>query len=271
MLRPLLVLQENSKRPEGPGYFRDLFLKEGLYPIFQSLETEKLAENRIRAEDILLITPGKESDEFHRVCHYLRDIGLEEEKRIFICGDGDPFVRAQTILPTMLRRGTYEIRADEMPYVANQIGRTIPERSKGVLIIDEDRGYIRDLMTALSPYCTIAVSDGSLEETTPYIGEADLVIISLDLKSDFLSMSKLFRIISRTRRERPYHLIFIVRDHARRKEANSSLEENAVCLSKETDFIKNAAYIINRYLKESNVPAPVRCGDGGASTLPATV
>ena len=258
MLRPLIVLQENNKHSEGPGRFRDIFLANGLFPIFCSFDTGELSSIRIKAGDLLLIAPHKDSDIFQRLCHYLKDIGLEEEKRIFLCGSGDAFERAKTILPVMLRKETMEIEMSEMEYVAHRIGQTIPARSKGVLIIDEDPVYIRNLMTALSSYCTVAVSDGSMEDTTPYINQVDLMIVSLDLKTDFLSMSKLFRIISKTKRERDYHLIFIVRDHARRKEVYSSLEENAVCLSKETDFVKNAAYIISRYLKESKTSAAVQ-------------
>ncbi len=267
MLRPIIVIMENATKPEGLGYFRDMFLQKGLYPILNSFDVASFADQRIKAEDVLVVAPKKESDDFKKICLYVRDIGIDEEKRIFLCGFGDTYERAQTLLPAMVRRGTYEINAGEMDYVAHQISETIPSRSKGVLIVDEDRDYIRNLMTALAPYCTIAVSDGSLEETTPYINEVDLMIVSLDLRTDFLAMSKLFRIISKTRRERDYHMIFIVRSHERRKEVNSSLEDNAVCLSKETDFVKNAAYIIGRYLKESNLPTATKRESGGSSTL----
>ncbi len=251
---PIGILTEKCAKIEGPAFVSDAFIENGFIPVWCSYDIPKVIQLKSRVDLFILILPPEMNDECIALCHYLRDIGIDEEKSVFLCGSRKMQKEAQKYIPAMLILGAYEIDMGEMAYVAKRVRRALPHAGKrtGCLIIDRDNDYNSKLVLALNGYCDAVISNGSPKETSPFLKDAKLLILGVDFEMDFLDWGKLRGMLVRRNRMGDFHIIYLAKDKKRQREVIDTLSEVGMCLSKETDFIKNANYIANRYLIKDN-------------------
>ena len=250
MLRPILIVAEqNSKWQEGPSYFGDHFIDFGFYPMMIPYDYGTIGAKKDLADYFLLVLPEVLTDVHRQTCFYLRDMCIDEEKQIFLCGSKANLAAAGKILPKMILAGSYEIAVGEYAYVAKRIKEKLSTENElpGCLIIDDDAEYARRMRLALSKSCNVAISDGKTGSLTPYIMAADLLILSLDLKMDFLAWERLRLLIYKRKKQGKLGIVLLSKSFARQIEVTRELNLSSVCLSKETDFLKNANYIMRRF------------------------
>lgn len=250
MLKPIVIFMEKVIRQDVPTYLADHFIENGFYPIWSSFEIPQASKVKEKAEVFLVILPKKLNDDAKQICFYMRDIGIDEEKTIFLCGEKDVLSQARSVIPAMVLKGAYAIEHGEMDYVAHQMKQALlPElEKKACLIIDEDVDYTRSLRMSLREYCNVAVSDGSTAENAPFLKDAYLLFLSVDLKLDILSWSTLHALLRKREKGSTLHVVFLAKTKERQAQVNHYISENGVCLSKDKDFLKNAEYIVKRYL-----------------------
>ncbi len=248
---PIAILVEKTARVEGPAYISENFINNGFFPIWCSYEIHSLIEIKDRVEYFVFILPSEMTDKCRQACNYLRDIGIDEEKSIFICGNRTMQDEAKKLIPSMLILGSYDIEIGELKHIAGQMHKELPNAGKrvGCLIIDRDKEYSSKLLLALNQYCDTVVSNGTPAETSPFLDDATLLILSVDFEMDFLEWGKLRGMLMRRSRKGYFYIVYMAKNNERRKEVINTLSEVGICISKEMDFLKNANYIVNRYIK----------------------
>ncbi|MBQ7677675.1 MAG: hypothetical protein IJT32_05520 [Lachnospiraceae bacterium] len=251
MLKPLIViLPKVVGASNRPSYIADHFMGSGFYPILCGYEVAQIAREKDNVDNILVALPNVVDDGVRQVLFYLRDMCIDEEKGVFLCGGKDSLKKAKRIIPAMILMECYEIVKGEMDYVASQMGKAFTRDGikPGCLILDDDLEYNQKLRLALREYCDVAFSDGTPSQTMPYIGQTNLLIISMDMKMDMLAWARIRAMIGKNKNRADFHSVFIANDFRRQIEVTRYLGENSgVCLSKETDFVKNANYLKQRY------------------------
>lgn len=249
MLKPVVIFMEKAVRQDVPTYLADHFIENGFYPIWSSFEIPQASRLKEKAEVFLVILPRTMDDAARQICFYMRDIGIDEEKTVFLCGAEDALSQAKKMVPAMVLKGAYAVASGEMEYVAHQMKRALlPElEKKSCLIIDDDTEYTRNLRMAFREHCNVAVSDGSIAENAPFLKDAYLLLLSVDLKLDILAWSALHALLKRREKENRLHVVFLAKTKERQAQVNRYISENGVCLSKDTDFLKNANHIVKRY------------------------
>ena len=249
MLKPIVVLTEKGIRKDAPTYIADHFIESGFYPLWSSFQIADVTKVKDKTELFLLMMPKTMSDDAKQICFYLRDIGIDEEKVVYICGSADMLSQAKKLIPSMIVKGSYEIEAGEFGFVPHEIRRSCPdmEGKKGCLILDDDKTYDASLYLSLKEYCDVAISDGSASDTAVYLADADLLLLSADIKLDYLEWAKVRALIARRKKTGNIDIVYLAKDADRQKEVNRYLTADGICLSKETDFLKNANYIVKRF------------------------
>lgn len=73
------------------------------------------------------------------------------------------------------------------------------------------------------------------------------VLIGLDVKGDFLEMAKLRVLLNKARKKRELHVVLLAETQEQQKEVNRYLGTEGLCFHKESDFVKIAHYLVERY------------------------
>ncbi len=254
MQKPLIIISDiGASLQATPAYITNSFIRNGFSPIICPFDVAAISDNKDKTEYFLINLPNVFSNEIRQVCFFLRDLCIDEEKSILCCGSSKNIDLARKILPSMVLKGTFEAASGDIDYVTKQTKMALRANDDrpGCLIIDTDMEYNRNLRLALHDFCDVAFSDGTLKETTPFIQEADLVILSMELEMSILDFMLLESLLSRQKKERQMNIVSFAADYARQNAINSATKYSGVCLSKETDFIKNANYIKRRYFSKS--------------------
>ncbi len=250
MITPIAILVDKCATIDGPILVSDMFIKNGFFPLWCSFDIKSLIQIKSRTELFIVILPDEMHDDCIRICHYLRDIGIDEEKSVFLCGSEMMQQEARKYIPSMLILGTYDIDIGRLGFVVKKIRKALPTAGKkpGCLIIDRDQDYDSKLVLALKPYCDVVVSDGTPKETSPFLKDADLLILDIDFEMDFLEWGRLRGMLMRRYNKGNFRIIYLAKNQIRQWEVIQTLSEVGLCLSKETDFLKNASFIVKRYL-----------------------
>lgn len=249
MLKPLIVITEKKIEQTDAGFLMDKFLENGFYPIWSTFLIPQISKLRDCTERILLIAPEKSSEDFRQICFYLRDICIDEEKMVFLCGAGEQLQIAKDTIPKLYVKGAYESTPREMDYVVHQIKAAIASdmEKKGILLVDDDPGYDREFRLAVADKFDVAVSDGTTMTAAPFLSDADIMILSIDLKLDTLQMLRLNSLLARRLSDPGFRVLYLAKDASRKKEAEEFLSEKAFCFSKASDVRKSADYIMRKY------------------------
>lgn len=251
MLKPLIIVsQKMAATRNRPSYISDHFMDDEFYPTFCGYDVRSISKEQDKVDYILAVLPDTVADDVRQTLYYLRDMCIDEEKSVFLCGTKESLHHARQIIPSMILQGAYEIEKGEIDYVANQMHKklTAEGEKKGCLIVDDDMEYNKKLRLALLPYCDVAFSDGTPAQTMPYIGQTRLLMISMDMKLDMLAWARLRAMIAKNKKRSDFHTILIAKDDARQKEVTRYLgEQGGICLSKEVDFLENANYLRQTY------------------------
>lgn len=137
------------------------------------------------------------------VCNYLRDLCLDEEKRVYQIGNDETNGIVKKVIPSIFLRGCYQFLGDDPGDVLTGIAKLEKNEleKKGFLIISADVSYCRMLRTALDKDFNVVVSNGPVNDIEPYLKDAYCVLIGLDVKGDFLEMAKLRILLNKARKK----------------------------------------------------------------------
>ena len=252
MLKPLIIIAQDSFAfARQKDSFLKHFIETGFYPILCGYDYSEVSKHKEHAEYILAMLPNQISGDARMTLFYLRDICIDEEKVVFLCGEKKVLGEAKKIIPSIMLQGAYETTPEDIGYVANEMKKSFGGNFNrpGCLLIDPDIEYCRKLRLALSECCDVAYSSG-VENITQYIEHAQLLVISIDMKIDFLEWALLTQYILDNKKREDFHMVLLAKDYMRQNKITKAMSVSGVCLSKQTDFLKNAKFLKTNYFNK---------------------
>lgn len=255
MFKSLLVLMPEEIQLDP---VLDNFKNVGVYPVGCTYDAVAIGVIQWRFESILLILPDDFDNEARKVCLYLRDMSIDEEKRVFICGKRSVLAQAVKLLPAMIRSGSILVDGGTgyttLRTVASAIKNAFlnDKNQKSCLILDDDKQYDSDLLKVLSRYCNVAIKDKVDEEFAAYVTNADILLISTELKMDLLEFTTFRQQLAARKKTGRTSLIYLCADDARQQLVYQSMNAEGVSLSKDRDFLSTSRCIIRWYIENNS-------------------
>ena len=121
-------------------------------------------------------------------------------------------------------------------------------KKPGILLIDDDAEFGRTLRMSLGDSFDLAITDHQIDKLSPFLKDTDIILLSVEMKLDLLNWNRLFSMIKKRKNESELPVIYITESKEREQEANDFFRGKKICICKETEPIKNARYLIARYL-----------------------
>ncbi len=249
MLKPVIILSEANEASSGVLGAKTFWIDRGIYPVWSSFKTSDINSVAEKSDLFLMLAPEHGSDEYNTACYYLRDLCLEEEKRVYQIGNPKTNAYLKATIPSLFVEGCFLRSEQDIGDILTRIAGSekVDMDKKGFVIICADTAYCRNLRIALNEHFNVVVTDGLLENMEPFLSDATCVLIGLDVKGDFLEMAKLRGLLAKAKKTADLHVILLADTRAQQGEVNKYLGKEGLCLNKETDFVKNAKYLVNRY------------------------
>lgn len=249
MLKPVIVISQMAAEKYEILGTEIFWYDRGFSPVWCAFDTSEINAAAEKSDIFLLIAPEHANDRYVMVCNYLRDLCLDEEKRVYQIGNDETNEIVKKVIPSIFLRGCYQFLEDDPGDVLTGIAKLEKNEleKKGFLIISADVSYCRMLRTALDKDFNVVVSNGPVNDIEPYLKDAYCVLIGLDVKGDFLEMAKLRVLLNKARKKRELHVVLLAETQEQQKEVNRYVGTEGLCFHKESDFVKIAHYLVERY------------------------
>lgn len=233
----------------------NLMKEEGLAPIWCEYDISEVISAKDKTDIFLMFLPEDKNAELERICLYLRDICIDEEKTVYLFGKGDMLAYARKYIPGLMISAMYDKDLSQLKDVIESIGKAVAAkgtRLNRLLIFDDGDGYLKDLSVMLRDAFDVTLLKPYIDDVEGCLATADIVLISLDMKMSILDQAIYMDIIERLRKKNRLKVIFITGRREDQGKINLISAQSAICLTKEIKAEKIAAYLKRNYSEQMN-------------------
>lgn len=224
--------------------------EKGFHVTWCPFELEQIIPVRDRSKVLFLCVNDESEEDLNKICLYLRDMCIEEEKELIIYGKaaGVDFISSR-IPAIFIRKKAYayaEVLADiikELKAAANEDDNALP----GLLIVDDDTEYIAKLRPYLESHFRIYISHAKLNELGAFLYISDVILINADASYTLFEFLDFFKTIYARIKSSGLKFYYLTENDENRTRMNSGSERDAITLSKNVDVAKTASFLIHSH------------------------
>ena len=240
-----IILISNKRDP-----IEKTLADKGFHVTWCPFELEHIIRVRDRSNVLFLCVNDEKEEDLNKICLYLRDMCIEEEKELIIYGKASGVDFISSRVPALfIRKKAYAYAVvltdiiNELLADANEDDIDLP----GLLIVDDDTEYIAKLRPYLEPHFRIYICHEKLDELGAFISVSDIILINGDESYTLFELLDFFKTISARMRSSGLKFYYLTENDENRTRMNSGSERDAITLSKNVDAVKTASFIINSY------------------------
>ncbi|MCR4589452.1 MAG: hypothetical protein K5668_01360 [Lachnospiraceae bacterium] len=241
-MQQVVVVTSNQERAQKA------FDKKDFYITWCPVQMEEIIKNRARSNVFFFCIYDDDPEILKKIGLYLRDLCIDEEKILYIYGSREGVDVLKSCVPSLYIRKSAYFFACPLEDLTNDLYfldkiRNKQERSKRVLIMDDDDEYISKLRLHLDTDFQVFVCPYDLTEAGTLILHSDILLIGTTGRFTLPESIDLLRIISRRRKYDKFHAYYLAVDDAERKRLNISSIDNNIAFSKEMEMNRIVSYL----------------------------
>ena len=239
------IVVVTSSREKREPLFRD----HDFFITWCPFSVEELIKVRHRSNVFGLFLDDEDSDTLSRMGLYLRDLCLEDEKMLYLCGTKEEVKEFKSLVPAMFIKKSINNFSLFEGFMETLLTNEVkPHKGRPTLtIIDDDAEYIERLRVHLDEFFQVCISDFSGDETKHLISLSDVALISVDGMMKISDFMGLLRMVLRKKKESKFRFYYLTPTDKDRIVLNAESENISLSVSKEMDVDRVAKFLISQY------------------------
>lgn len=224
--------------------------EKGFLVTWCPFELEQIILVRDRSKVMFLCVNDEREEDLNKICLYLRDMCIEEEKELIIYGKAAGVDYISSRIPSIFIIKKAYAYAEVLTDIINELIAADDEDDHalpGLLIVDDDTEYIAKLRPYLESHFRIYICHDKLNELGTFINAADIILINGDESYTLFELLDFFKTISARMRSSGLKFYYLTENDENRTRMNSGSERDAITLSKNVEAEKTASFLIRSY------------------------
>ena len=199
---------------------------------------------------LILYTTNEDEEDLKRICLYLRDMCIEEDKILYIYGNKTGVDLIRSVIPSIfVRKSSYLFTEpfagliEDLNKLTYHDGVELP----GLLIVDDDIEYISKLRPYLDDKFQIYVCHLDLKKAVALLNISDILLINSEASFTLYEFVEFFKATSARKKRKSFHFYYLTQSDEQRDRINSGLENSSIALSKSVAVEKTASFLRNNF------------------------
>ncbi|MCR4740056.1 MAG: hypothetical protein K5886_07335 [Lachnospiraceae bacterium] len=250
MVRPVAIVSGESNRYRQGCM--ECMKQVGMTFALCGYEVADIASVASFVNTYIILLPSGFDIQFQQICHYLRDLCLEEEKNLYLYGNEEMVRTVRKIIPKLFISGVYYNTMVPIGDFVNSLKEELlvvsQSQSKPTMVmIDDDKIYFKQLSSMLQNSFNVTVTTPCLEDVVRYLNNADILLMNVKMKLPLMDVGILLDTIERRVKSDKLKLMYFTDTKEEQKYLNSIQLIPLICFSKEIPMEKIAYYLKKRY------------------------